>query len=163
VLFGVDVDKATLIERLSEIIVRAVPFNGALGLRLEDVEDGVALVRLPYRAELVGNPETGALHGGMITSLIDATCGVSVFARMQRPARIATLDLRIDYLRPATPPLDVLARAECYRVTRDVAFVRAVAHHGEPGDAIATAAGTFVVFDDGRSPVGRALAEQRRG
>lgn len=157
-MFGVD--KPTLIAQLTGIMVKGVPFNGALGLRVEDAEEGVALVRLPYRLDLVGNPATGALHGGIVTALIDATCGVSVFLKLQRMARIATLDLRIDYLKPAAAPLDVLARAECYKLTRQVAFVRALAHHGDAADPIASAAGTFVIFDDNRSPFGRALARE---
>src|SRR5262245_4968831 len=122
-MFGVD--KATLVERLTQGMVQSVPFNGALNLSVVDAEVGVATVRLPYRLELVGNPATGALHGGIITSLIDATCGMAVILKMQRARRVATLDLRIDYLRPAKAPLDVIARAECYKVTRHVAFTRA--------------------------------------
>jgi uncharacterized protein (TIGR00369 family) len=127
-------------------MMRAIPFNVALGLSIEDAEEGVATLRLPYRADLVGNPETGVLHGGMMTATLDAACGMSVFLKIQKVARIATLDLRIDYLHPATPPHDVIARAECYRTTRDVAFVRALAHHGDPADPIAAAAGTFAIF-----------------
>src|SRR5262245_32434196 len=135
-----------------------IPWNGTLGLVVEDVEDGVSLVRLPYRPELVGNPVTGALHGGAITSLLDATCGQAVFMKLQRPARIATLDLRIDYLKPATPPSDVRARAECDKLTRHAAFVRALAYHDDPADPIAAAAGTFMVFDEPRSPVAKAFS-----
>jgi len=87
------------------------------------------------------------------TALIDAACGLSVFMKRQKPSRIATLDLRIDYLKPATPPLDVRARAECYKLTRQIAFVRALAYHDDPEAGIAAAAGTFIIFDDGRSPV----------
>jgi uncharacterized protein (TIGR00369 family) len=139
--------KPELLARLDQMMVRAIPFNVALGLRLDDAEDGVATMRLPYRADLVGNPETGVLHGGMMTAMLDAACGMAVFLKIQAVARIATLDLRIDYLRPATPPQDVIARAECYRTTRDVAFVRALAHHGDPADPIAAAAGTFAIFE----------------
>jgi uncharacterized protein (TIGR00369 family) len=154
--FGVD--KPVMLERLNQAIIQAVPFNAALRLSVEDFDDGVAIVRLPYRLELVGNPTTGVLHGGMVTSLIDATCGLAVFMKLRRMMRIATLDLRIDYLKPATPPLDVRARAECYKVTRQVAFTRAIAYHEDPDDPIASSAGTFMLFDDTRSPVGKALA-----
>jgi uncharacterized protein (TIGR00369 family) len=138
--------KTEILRRLDQFMVRAIPFNVALGLTIEDADEGVATMRLPYRPELVGNPETGVLHGGMMTAMLDAACGMSVFLKIQKVARIATLDLRIDYLHPATPPRDVIARAECYRTTRDVAFVRALAHHGDPTDPIAAAAGTFAIF-----------------
>jgi uncharacterized protein (TIGR00369 family) len=142
------VPEPELVARLQQLM--AIPFNLALGLRLEDASaDGWAAMRLPYRADLVGNPETGVLHGGMITALLDACCGLAVFLKTQFAQRIATLDLRIDYLRPAHPPDDVLARAECYKVTRHVAFVRALAHHGDAADPIASASGTFVIFERG--------------
>jgi uncharacterized protein (TIGR00369 family) len=134
------------------------PYNAALGLRAEHASDDGLTVVLPYRAELVGNPDTGVLHGGVITGLVDASCGLSVFLAMRRPARIATLDLRIDYLKPATPPKDVRARAECYKLTRQVAFVRATAFHDAPSDPIASAAGTFIIFDDQESIIGRTVA-----
>ncbi|MSP60711.1 MAG: PaaI family thioesterase [Myxococcales bacterium] len=140
-------------------MIGGVPFNTALGMRVEGVAEGTATVLLPYRTELVGNPDTGGLHGGVITSLIDAGCGLAVVLKLMRATRIATLDLRIDYLRPATPPRDVRARCECHKVTRQIAFVRAVAYHDDPGDAIASAAGTFMIFDEGRSPMGETVSK----
>ena len=56
---------------------------------------------MPYDAKLVGNPETGVLHGGAITALLDGASGAAVFAALVDIVPIATLDLRIDYLRPA--------------------------------------------------------------
>jgi uncharacterized protein (TIGR00369 family) len=135
-----------LLERMNRIMVDSVPLNAALGMRVEDAGEDGATMRLPYRLDLVGNPETWVLHGGMVTSLLDACCGLAVLVRTGGAARVATLDLRIDYLRPAAPPKDVLARAECYKLTRHVAFVRALAHHGDPADPIAAAAGTFVLL-----------------
>ena len=146
-----------MLERLNQAMIAAVPLNAALGLRALDFGEGEATVLLPYRAELVGDPDRGVLHGGVITGLIDATCGLAVFMRLEEITRIATLDLRIDYLKPATPPHDVRVRAECYKLTRQIAFVRATAFHDDPADPIATSAGTFMIFDEGRSPVGEAL------
>jgi uncharacterized protein (TIGR00369 family) len=151
-------DKPAFLERLNQAMIAAVPFNAALGLAAEDYGEGFSVIRLPYRAELVGNPVTGVIHGGMITSLIDAASGLAVFMRIKRVTRIATLDLRIDYLRPAEPTRDVRARAECYKAGKQVAFIRALAYHEDDKDPIASAAGTFMIFEDGRSPVGKALA-----
>lgn len=128
-----------------------VPHNRALGMEVLELAGGVAVARLPWNERLVGNPELGVLHGGAVTTLIDATCGVSVFSKIQRPFPIATLDLRIDYLRSAAPRRDVIARAECYKLTRNVAFVRAIAYHDDPADPVATAAGTFMLGTAGRS------------
>jgi len=128
--------------------VGAVPHNKALDLQVVDYRPEHLSLCLPYREDLVGNPETGVLHGGCITSLIDATCGGAVILSLTAPRRIATLDLRIDYVRPALPEQEVICDAHCYKVTRHVAFVRAIAHHGDQVSPIASASGTFVVFRD---------------
>ncbi len=122
-----------------------VPHNRALGLEIVELGDDWSLYRLPWAEKLVGNPETGVLHGGAITTLLDAACGSAVFAALPVPMPVATLDLRIDYLRPAERGLHVHARAACFKVTRNVAFVRAVAYHDDEADPIATATGTFMV------------------
>ena len=72
--------------------------------------------------------------------------GLAVFVALGKPRRIATLDLRIDYLRPSTPRQTLVCSAHCYKLTRQVAFVRALAHHGDESDAVASAVGTFRVF-----------------
>jgi uncharacterized protein (TIGR00369 family) len=137
-----------------------VPFNAALGLVVEEGGPEGATVLLPYREALIGNSETGVLHGGAVTALLDATCGLAVNLRLDVARRIATLDLRIDYLRPARPGNPVRARAECYRVTRQVAFVRATAYQDDLADAVATASGTFILFEDKRSPIATVLGAQ---
>jgi uncharacterized protein (TIGR00369 family) len=123
----------------------AIPHNKALGLRLIEMARGEARFHLPYDAKLVGNPDTGVLHGGAITALLDACSGAAVFAALSEWQPIATLDLRIDYLRAAEPGRDVLAHATCYRVARDVAFTRAVAYHDDEAAPVASSAGTFML------------------
>ena len=135
--------------RLEGRYVDAVPHNRALNLRLADYRPEHPSLCLPYQEDLVGNPDTRVLHGGCITSLIDAACGGAVILSLSVPRRVATLDLRIDYVRPAVPEQEVICDAHCYKITRDVAFVRATAHHGDKPSPIATASGTFVVFGKG--------------
>jgi uncharacterized protein (TIGR00369 family) len=129
-----------------------VPHNRALGLSVSDAsfEPATATLRLPFDARFVGNPESGVLHGGVITTLIDAACGASVYFKLQSPTPIATLDLRIDYLKPATPGRDVFARAECFHVTHNVGFTRAVAYHDNPKQPIAVGNATFALSTRGR-------------
>jgi uncharacterized protein (TIGR00369 family) len=136
---------------------RWVPYNAALGLIAEEAAPEGCTVLLPYREDLIGNPETGVIHGGAITALLDAACGLAVVLRQGNPSRVATLDLRIDYLKPATPPKGVRARAECYKLTRNVAFVRASAYHEDPKDPVASAAGAFMVFEDKQSALVQTL------
>jgi uncharacterized protein (TIGR00369 family) len=148
-------------------IVRAafrdmVPFNAALGLDVVDIAPGVCVLRLPWRDDLVGNPRSGVLHGGAITALLDACGGASVFLKMPKPIPIATLDLRIDYLKPAVAQLDVFARAECYKLTKSVAFVRAVAYQQDERDTVASAAATFMLATKGDSVMGRASRGEKK-
>jgi uncharacterized protein (TIGR00369 family) len=133
--------------QLIEAIALHVPHNRALGMRFVSVEGTSVTLALPYDERLVGNPLTRVLHGGAITALLDATCGTAVYLKLREPIPIATLDLRIDYLRPATPDKEVHARAECFRATQNVAFVRCEAFHPDAGeDRVAVANGTFIIF-----------------
>lgn len=122
-----------------------VPHNKALGMKVVDMQPREAVFELPYDEKLVGNPDTGVIHGGAITALLDGASGASVFAALTDFVPIATLDLRIDYLRPAEVGKSVLARATCYKVTKNVAFTRAVAYHDDPDDPIAHSVGTFML------------------
>ncbi|HEY5951631.1 MAG TPA: hotdog fold thioesterase [Kofleriaceae bacterium] len=122
-----------------------IPHNKALGMKVLEFKRAEAVFQLPYDAKLVGNPDTGVLHGGAISALLDACSGASVFAALTEWSPIATLDLRIDYLRGGDPGRDITCRAHCYRVTRNVAFTRAVAYHDDETDPIATSAGTFML------------------
>lgn len=125
--------------------VDSVPHNRALGIEVLSMEREASVFRLPYREDLVGNPDTGVLHGGVITALLDACSGAAVFAVLPRMMPIATLDLRIDYLRPAEPGRDVIAHATCYKLTNNVAFTRAVAYHDDRDQPIAHSVGTFML------------------
>ena len=125
--------------------ITTLPFGNEIGMRLHRAEAGVAVLSVPYDERLVGDPETGVLHGGVITALLDTACGWAVMAAPAKFKSIATLDLRIDYMRPATAGEAVFSRAECYRLTRSVGFARAVAYHTDPKDPVATAQGAFIL------------------
>jgi uncharacterized protein (TIGR00369 family) len=127
-----------------------VPHNKALGIDVVELARDHVVFRLPYADKLVGNPDTGVLHGGAITALLDACSGGSVFAALPALTPIATLDLRIDYLRPAEAGRDVFARATCYKLTKNVAFTRAVAYHDREDDPIASSVGTFMLSTKGK-------------
>ncbi|MDH3235603.1 MAG: PaaI family thioesterase [Alphaproteobacteria bacterium] len=122
-----------------------IPHVAELGIELVEAVGGRGLMRLPWRSDLVGNPETGVLHGGVVTTLIDSVCGLACLTALEKPQPIATLDLRIDYLRPATPKRDIFAAAEAYKVTRQVVFLRATAYQDGPDDLVAAAVGTFML------------------
>lgn len=131
-------------EGLRERFVGMIPHNREIGLEFVDAQVGEATLRLPWQSQLIGNPGTDVVHGGVITSLIDSGSGLAVFCALPEMERIATLDLRIDYMRPATPEQDLYARCQCYRLTRQVAFVRAVAYQSTPDEPVATSVSTFM-------------------
>ena len=139
------VDDGKLSPAFARGFSEGVPHNKALGIAIVEMSRDRTVFRLPYDLRFVGNPDTGVLHGGPITALLDGASGAAVFAALTAWVPIATLDLRIDYLRPAEPGRDVLATATCYRMTKNVAFTRAVAYHDDEADPIASAVGTFMI------------------
>ncbi|MDB5431615.1 MAG: thioesterase [Caulobacter sp.] len=121
------------------------PQARALGLETVGFDETGATMRLPYRPEIVGDPETGIVAGGAVTTLLDHVCGHAVHAEMKGFTTIATLDLRIDYMRPAKPGKDIFAKAHCYKATKSVAFVRAVAYDDDPDDPVAAVQAAFML------------------
>lgn len=130
-------------ERIARQFIDAIPHSRALGMVLDRLEDGIAVISMPYDARFVGDPETGVIHGGAVSALMDTASGAAVMSHPEAPAGTATLDLRIDYMRPATPGQRITARAECYQMTRTVAFVRATATDEDEARPVATATGAF--------------------
>ena len=115
------------------------------GFRLDRAAPGEAWCSLPYRPVFVGDTETGVLHGGVVTAMLDESCGIAVQLALEAGRAIATLDLRIDYLKPATPGLDIRAHSVCHRVTRSIAFVRSTAYQESEDDPVATATSCFMI------------------
>ncbi|WP_374433835.1 PaaI family thioesterase [Tabrizicola sp.] len=133
------------IETIARQFIQALPHSHALGMRLESIHVGVATISMPYDVRLIGDPSTGVIHGGAVSALMDTACGAAVMSHPQAGFSTATLDLRIDYMRPATAGQTIRARAECHHVTRSVAFVRAVATDDDESRPVAMATGAFTV------------------
>ena len=112
-------------------------------MKVEQITEGQAIMRMPYDARLVGDPSTGVIFGGAVSALLDTCAGLSVFVHPDARTAMATLDLRIDYMRAATPGQDIRAHAICYHVTQNVAFVRATASDDDTDNIVASAAGAF--------------------
>jgi uncharacterized protein (TIGR00369 family) len=126
----------------------SIPHAEALGMALVKSDADSSIVRLPYAAHLVGDPDTGVIHGGVITALLDNCAGLAVRAPLaEEPGAtgIATLDLRIDYMGPAEPGHDLYAEAQCYKRTANVAFVRGRAYQKDPHAPVATCVATFML------------------
>ncbi|HUZ13130.1 MAG TPA: PaaI family thioesterase [Caulobacteraceae bacterium] len=142
---------------LGREMMRRTPQSAALGFEyVAAPEPDVGAMKAPFRDDLVGDPVGQVIAGGVITTLLDHTCGLAISLALRaqeapgaeaaaRMGAMATLDFRIDYMRPARPRSDVIGRAHCYRITRSVAFVRAVAFEDDPADPIATAQAAFAI------------------
>jgi uncharacterized protein (TIGR00369 family) len=133
-------------DELAQAIASRRSVYGAIsGLALDRAAPGEAWSSLPYRPVFVGDSETGVLHGGVVTAMLDESCGLAVQLALDGTRAIATLDLRIDYQKPATPGLDIKAHSICTRVTRSIAFVRATAYQESEDDPVATATACFMI------------------
>jgi uncharacterized protein (TIGR00369 family) len=122
------------------------PFTAGLGVEIVRLERGEAKTRLPFGPDLVGDPDSGVVHGGVVTGLLDHTCGMAVVSALRSPLPIATLDLRIDYMKPAAPGQAIVAEASCLKVTHEIAFVRGSAYQDDAGAPIALCTGAFMLM-----------------
>ncbi len=135
------VDKAELARQFIE----AIPHARVLGMKLTEIGVGTAEFEMPYDERLIGDPKTGVVHGGAVSAMMDTCCGAAVMSHPSAPAGTATIDLRIDYMRGATPGQTIRTSATCFHITRSVAFVRATATDDDGDRPVATASGSFTV------------------
>ncbi|MEH6403492.1 MAG: PaaI family thioesterase [Sneathiella sp.] len=141
------------ISQIQGIIDVGIPQCGDIGVKVLELEDSGVTMSIPYNEKFSGNPVSGVLHGGIITTLIDSASGMCIYIKLKKYIPIATLDLRIDYLKPATPFEELRAYAECYRLTKQIAFVRAVAYHTDRNDPIANSVSTFMMQSTKTKPL----------
>lgn len=136
-----------LIEKLWEfapIMVEGTPHARLLGMKFVAVDKGKSTLRLPYSQKFIGNPKTRVLHGGAITTVLDQALGLAAISGYDTLTSVATLNLSIDYMRAAEPGKGIIATANCYKVTRHIAFVRGIAHDGDEDNPVAMAQATFM-------------------
>lgn len=155
---------ASLFGRGGREMTEHIPHCRRLGMDVVLLDPCRAIVRLPYREELVGDPVRKVVFGGAITTLLDHAGGLAVFASLEKLTAIATLDLRIDYVRAARPGVALLGEALCYRRTSHVAFVRATAYEERPDDPFATCLATFMLgANPSESPFAQAIRQRLEG
>lgn len=131
--------------KLARQFMEAIPHSRHLNMQLTRIDNGVAEITMPYADMLIGDPETGVIHGGAVSALMDTCCGAATVSHPMVSGTTATIDLRVDYMRPATPGQALFARAECYHVTRSVAFVRVTTYDDDRTRPVACATGAFTV------------------
>ncbi|HEV8253833.1 MAG TPA: PaaI family thioesterase [Vicinamibacteria bacterium] len=111
-------------EELLRIMEDHVPFNRLLGIRGESVSSGRGVLVLPVRPELIGDPRRPALHGGVLSSLIDTAGGVAAWSALGPEESVSTVDLRVDFLEPAGLGGPLRAEAELIRKGNRVCHVK---------------------------------------
>lgn len=131
-------------EALRGNFTRVIPHSHDCGMVVDRIDPAGAEASMPYRPEWLGDTERGLIHTGIITTLVDTISGLAALAAAGRFEPMPTLDLRMDYLRPAVPDKTLYCRAECYRLTRSIAFVRARAWQDDPGEPVAVSQSTFM-------------------
>ncbi len=131
--------------KIAKQFMAAIPHAADLGMELVSIENGEATITMPYDERLIGDPDTGVIHGGAVAALMDSCCGAAVMSHPSNPGGTATIDLRVDYMRAATPGQTLSTTATCYHMTRSVAFVRATAVDDDTQNPVAMATATFTV------------------
>ena len=120
------------------------PFMQLLGIELTEASKGHAEARLTFSEDLVSNPTGDVIHGGATYALADSTGGAAVISRSM--AVSPTVDMRMDYLAPATT--DLVAEAEVVRFGDHLAMTRVEVHDAD-GTHVATAHGTYKTAGQG--------------
>lgn len=145
-------DIAPGLEPVAQFFREGIPFNRFLGLQVDLLRPGRCVLRLPFRPELIGDPTRPALHGGVISMLLDTAGGGACFASIDiARQKVATVDLRVDYLRPG-PSADLVCDAHLVRMGNRVAVARMelfsarLPAEGEPREPFATGQGVYNVL-----------------
>jgi uncharacterized protein (TIGR00369 family) len=139
-------DKTPVTPELMQMIFDTINHTKALGIKIDSIKDAQLTAILPYSDKIVGNPVTGVIHGGAITTLLDTICGISVPLALGEFRLSPTLDLRIDYMCAAKPNRDVYGRAEVYRITKNVVFSKGIAFQDDDTQPIAHCVATFMLL-----------------
>lgn len=129
-------------QRIAAHFYEDVQYNQALGMELLSIDPDPVHAKIAYRESFLGDVAGGLWHTSVATALADAVCGLTTLLSLPEGDMVATLDLRMDYLRPAVAEIDLYAMAELQHLTRSVAFTRATLYQqdGERPTALCTAA-----------------------
>ncbi|MHC1713849.1 MAG: PaaI family thioesterase [Solidesulfovibrio sp.] len=128
---------------ISNLIENGLPFQKMLGIKVSEVTEGRVKLFIPFREDLIGDTRRPALHGGVISTLADVCAGFAVWTRCRLTDRIATIDLLVDYLHPATAH-DLYAEATVNLLGNRVGNAQVVLwSDGNPEQYVAKARGVY--------------------
>ena len=122
-----------------EARMREAPFNAWMDLRVAALDEDSIEIALAWREDMVSNPKSRIVHGGILGALIDTAADYAIAAKLGRP--VPTVDLRIDYHRPA-PPGPLKARGTVVRLGATLAVAEAEVYDAA-GQLIASGRGTY--------------------
>lgn len=130
---------------LKNIVEQYIPFHRLLNLQLLSVREGFAQISIPYAPELVGDPRVGRLHGGVISTAMDAAGGAAAITTLSHQEdQLSTIDMRVDYLYPGQSK-DIVVSGEIVRDGKSVIFTRMWAQHPDEEQLIAEARAVYRV------------------
>jgi uncharacterized protein (TIGR00369 family) len=131
------------------IMEKVIPFHQVLGLQLIDMREGYAAIRIPFKQELVGDPRTKRIHGGVISTAMDAAGGAAGITTLSGAKdQIATVDIHIDYLDPGRPE-DIIVEGQIIRNGNYLVFTQMKAHHEGDDKIIAQGRAVYRVKREG--------------
>ena len=128
---------------------RHIPFLALLGVRVQSEADGVAVVVLDLRPDLLNNHGGG--HGGVVMALLDSAMANAALSRVDYSREVVTIDMQIAFMRPAAGRLVATGRAT--GGGRSVCFCEAEISDAD-GRVTAKAMGTFRYRTPGPSQAG---------
>ena len=123
-----------------------------LGLKVLDADENSLRVRLPYSQQIIGNPLSGVVHGGSLTTLMDTACGTAVFIALPGFELCPTLDLRVDYMKAAEPKQDLVADASVTRTSGNVVFTECLVRQENNGEVVAKCNAAFMRIGEDMTP-----------
>lgn len=144
-------ERRAYFEKLYELFEEHIAFNRFVGMHIERLAEGFARVRIAFSGGLVGDPYRPALHGGVLSTLLDTAGGLAAFTAVQPGDRMSTIDLRVDYVRPAGLA-DVIGEGRVLRLGNRVAVCDMVAFQEDPGRPVATGKGVYNLKRAGEGP-----------
>jgi len=127
---------------LKKLLYERIPFYSTLGLELQEIGNGIAIFEINFREDLTQN---GAIHGGVLASLVDSSCACAAFSLIFPNGYISTIDLQVEYLRPVSRG-KLIGKAKCIKNGKNIFFCKAKVWN-EEGDLICTGSSQLLRVD----------------
>ncbi len=128
---------------MNDMGLMSIPWSAALDVQFLSSGDGIAAMRMPWRADL--SDQHGAVATGALVSLVDHACGAAVMSRLSGQLVISTLNLKVDQVRRPEPECEVTVWSHCHSLSKSKAFVRAEVWDRDPSDIVVAAQGVFSI------------------